>query len=118
MWRAVERNLAYVAGYGGLLEVNSAGLRKGLGEPYPKAEICEAFLRRGGRFTLSDDCHGVEQVGTNYEGVLEFVEKAGIREVYFLERGGPAFDHRFPDVSLSSVGLADLKRHAFWRVGR
>lgn len=113
VWRAVERNLAYIAGYGGLLEVNSAGLRKGLAEPYPKAEICEAFLKGGGRFTLSDDSHGVEQVGTKYGEVLEFVEKAGIQEIYFLERGRPAFDHRFPDVSLSSVGLADLKRHAF-----
>lgn len=40
VWRAIERNLGFIAGYGGLLELNSAGLRKGMSEPYPKAEIC------------------------------------------------------------------------------
>lgn len=73
-------------------------------------------MKHGGRFTLSDDSHGVEQVGLNYGKVLEFVEKAGINEIYFLDRGRPGFDQRFLDVSMSSASLADLKRHAFWRV--
>jgi len=41
VWRAINRNLEYIAGYGGLLELNSASLRKGMSEPYPKAEICK-----------------------------------------------------------------------------
>lgn len=146
VWERVERNLREVVAYGGLVEVNAAGLRKGLREPYPGRDICrvsflrvagvgelrgvgcglqcadvsswQAFLEMGGRFTLSDDSHGVEQVGTNYERVLQFVEETGIKEVHFLERGGVAFDQRFPNVSMSSVSLAELKRHAFWRVGR
>ena len=77
--------------------------------------FCQAFLKYGGRFTLSDDSHGVEHVGSNYEKMLEFIEKTGIEEIHFLERGGAGFDHRFPNVSMSSVSLADLKRHAFWR---
>ncbi|KAI9869929.1 MAG: histidinolphosphatase, partial [Pleopsidium flavum] len=67
VWRAINRNLEFIAGYGGLLELNSASLRKGMSEPYPKAEICKAFSKRGGRFTLSDDSHGTDQVGLNYE---------------------------------------------------
>lgn len=41
VWSRVLRNLEFVASYGGLLELNSAALRKGMKEPYPKAEICK-----------------------------------------------------------------------------
>ena len=49
VWGRVVRNLRVVRGYGGVLEVNSAGLRKGLGEPYPGRGVCEVSLgeRRG-----------------------------------------------------------------------
>lgn len=40
VWRKIQRNLAFVVEYGGVLEINSAALRKGMREPYPKAEIC------------------------------------------------------------------------------
>jgi len=40
VWRKIIRNLDYVASYGGILEINSASLRKGMSEPYPKLEIC------------------------------------------------------------------------------
>ena len=41
VWQRVLRNLDFIAGYGGVLELNSAALRKGMSEPYPKAEICK-----------------------------------------------------------------------------
>ena len=41
VWRKVLRNLDFVASYGGMLEINGAALRKGMSEPYPKAEICK-----------------------------------------------------------------------------
>lgn len=41
VWERIERNLRLVKGYGGVLEVNTSALRKGLGEPYPRREICE-----------------------------------------------------------------------------
>ena len=41
VWGRIQRNLGFVASYGGMIELNSAALRKGLSEPYPKAEICE-----------------------------------------------------------------------------
>lgn len=52
VWQRILRNLEFVAGYGGILELNSAALRKGLKEPYPKSEICkvryfQSHLHRG-----------------------------------------------------------------------
>ncbi|KAA6414634.1 MAG: histidinol-phosphatase [Lasallia pustulata] len=119
VWGKAVRNLEFVAGYGGLVELNSAALRKGMSEPYPKAEICEAFLAMGGRFTLSDDSHGVEQVGANYGRVLDFVEAVGIREISYLERGEKitgekTADERFRGVSTSAISLSELRKHAFW----
>lgn len=37
----VRRNLGLIVEYGGVLELNSAGLRKGLQEPYPIQAVCE-----------------------------------------------------------------------------
>ncbi|KAL1856818.1 FK506 binding protein proline rotamase rapamycin-binding protein [Paecilomyces lecythidis] len=44
VWKKILRNLDFIAEYGGLLELNSAALRKGMSEPYPKAEICKVRL--------------------------------------------------------------------------
>lgn len=41
VWSRILRNLDFVASYGGMLELNGAALRKGMSEPYPKAEICK-----------------------------------------------------------------------------
>ncbi|KAJ8123038.1 hypothetical protein ONZ43_g915 [Nemania bipapillata] len=41
VWERIERNLAFVASYGGWLECNSSALRKGLAEPYPCRLIAE-----------------------------------------------------------------------------
>ena len=44
VWEKILRNLEFVVGYGGLIEVNTSGLRKGLGEPYPGRSICEVSI--------------------------------------------------------------------------
>jgi histidinol-phosphatase (PHP family) len=41
VWSKVCRNLEIIASYGGILELNSAALRKGLNEPYPSVDICK-----------------------------------------------------------------------------
>lgn len=41
VWDRIQRNLQFVATYGGRLELNSSGLRKGLAEPYPCLPICQ-----------------------------------------------------------------------------
>ena len=43
-WAKIMRNLGFVATYGGVLELNTSALRKGLQQPYPRAEICDVSL--------------------------------------------------------------------------
>jgi len=114
VWKRIQRNLEYVVWYGGVLELNSSALRKGMSEPYPCLEICEAFLRIGGRFTLSDDSHSVDQVGTNYRRLLEFIRRAEIPDIYFVERGPQGRDRRFLNSRFSRVTSSELEGHSFW----
>lgn len=120
VWQKVMRNLRFVAEYGAVLEVNGSALRKGLKEAYPQVEMCKEFQSLGGRFTLSDDSHGVEQVGLNYRRALDCIKEAGIEELYYLgpaEDAAEAPDQRFPSVKWQSISVEELESHAFWKRG-
>ena len=39
-WEKAVRNISFVIEYGGVFEINSAALRKGLSHPYPMADLC------------------------------------------------------------------------------
>ena len=54
VWQKILRNLDLIFDYGGLVELNSAGLRKGMSEPYPKAEICKVGFHPRDRAILGD----------------------------------------------------------------
>lgn len=86
VWDKVVRNLTLVRRAGGWLECNSSALRKGLAEPYPARPIAEEWLRMGGKFTMSDDSHGIAQVATNYGKALDYLEGLGVTEVWTLKR--------------------------------
>ncbi|KAK5939716.1 hypothetical protein PMZ80_008097 [Knufia obscura] len=114
VWTKILRNLDFVASYGGILEINTAALRKGMAEPYPRSEICQAFLQRHGRFCLSDDSHGMAQIGTNYEKLLPFLERNNITILSYLTHvipSGNARDERFPTLSIESVAVSEVAGH-------
>lgn len=74
-----------------------------------------------GRFCLSDDSHGVDQVGLNYHRVLDFLDQAGITTLHYLERTSPEahesvtpVDPRFPHTQIRSQSVADVKKLQFW----
>jgi histidinol-phosphatase (PHP family) len=41
VWERIMRNLSVIVEQGGLVEINSSALRKGLKEPYPTRSVCE-----------------------------------------------------------------------------
>ncbi|KAH9868830.1 hypothetical protein J1614_007905 [Plenodomus biglobosus] len=114
VWEKIQRNLEYIASYGGLLELNSSGLRKGLAEPYPCRTICQRFLRLHGGFVMSDDSHGVDQIGTNYKRMLAFIQRAGIEKIHVADRDGERQQTRFPSIGFSSITVAHLAQLPFW----
>ncbi|KZM20545.1 Histidinol-phosphatase [Ascochyta rabiei] len=115
VWNKMKRNLQYIASYGGLLEFNSAGLRKGLAEPYPCLPVTKMFSSMGGGFVLSDDSHGIEQIGTNYPRLLEYIQRTGVEKIHFATRGcGYRLDSRFPSAGFSTIAVAALAELPFW----
>jgi HisJ family histidinol phosphate phosphatase len=109
VWERVVRNLEFVKGYGGWLECNTSGLRKGLAEAYPKREIAEEWVRMGGRFTFSDDSHGIAQVGTNYWRGLEYLESLGVVEVWTLERRKSGAEGKEGELVEKAVSIEEFK---------
>lgn len=71
----------------------------------------------GGRFCMSDDSHGIEQVGFGYQQVLDFVTQTGITDIHYLDLSeeGAAFDTRFPSTRIRSVSFEQLKQKAFYQ---
>lgn len=128
VWQKAQRNLKFIAEYGGLLELNSSALRKGMARQYPTTSICKVrhpcsssdmrmlklfkeFHRLGGRFCLSDDSHGIEQVGLNYHRVIEGIREANITSLYHVSKGSPAIDTRFPSTTVREVEIKTLEGH-------
>jgi histidinol-phosphatase (PHP family) len=73
------------------------------------------FLQMKGGFVMSDDSHGIDQIGTNYARLLAFIEKVGIKEIHFVDQAGVRFDSRFPSAGFSSIKVTDLARLPFWQ---
>lgn len=40
----------------------------------------------GGKFTMSDDSHGIGQVATNYARAITYLESLGVKEVWTFQR--------------------------------
>ncbi|KAH7031420.1 Polymerase/histidinol phosphatase-like protein [Microdochium trichocladiopsis] len=110
VWRRILRNLDFVASYGGWLECNSAALRKGLAEPYPARDIAEEWVKMGGRFTLSDDSHGIAQIGTNYARTIAYLESLGVSSVWTFQRVGVASGGKKAELLDREVPLEDVKK--------
>jgi histidinol-phosphatase (PHP family) len=77
----LEQTADAVAESGVVVDVNSAGLRKPVGEIYPSKKLLEMFHRRGVPIVLSSDAHAPEQVGMGYGESLLLVRGVGYREV-------------------------------------
>jgi len=67
----------------------------------------------GGRFALSDDSHGTDQIGTNYPRLMKFIQTLGIKELYYVDRDATSIDDRF-SAGLSRIAVADLLQLPFW----
>jgi histidinol-phosphatase (PHP family) len=84
----ITRALEAVKAVDGLLEINVATHRRGLGPVYPLPEILAEARRIGIDITLGDDSHGAHDVGVGLDAGLVAIEAAGYREVCYLAKPG------------------------------
>ena len=72
-----------------ILDLNTAGWRKGLPHPYPWSHETFVANKMGIPFCFGDDSHRVEQVGYGIERAREYLLKYGINTITVLTKEEP-----------------------------
>lgn len=83
---AAFRALDAVAEVGAILDLNTAGIRKGLGCPYPRPWLVREAHARGIPFCFGDDSHSPEQVGFGLDAARAYLVENGVRNITSLTR--------------------------------
>jgi len=68
-----------------VLEVNTAGLRKPIGELYPSRELLEEAYALDIPITFSSDAHSVEQIGFGYDVAIAQTKEIGYTKAATFE---------------------------------
>lgn len=88
----IEKILRTIISKGIALEVNSSGIRKGLGVPMPCEEYIELYRRLGGRMiTVGSDAHRISEIGADIPQVIELLKKVGFGEICVFRKKQPIF---------------------------
>ena len=82
VWNLIKRNVNFILGYGGLVELNSRSLKKKLPHPYPFKDILEFMVSVNVKFTLSDDSHGPSEVGLHYDQLYKVLLDNNIKSIW------------------------------------
>lgn len=87
--KKINRNIQAVVDYGGLFEINSRVWKRRFdADGCPSEEIINIIKSFNGRFTISDDCHGPDDVGMHYGRLYEYLKKNDIRDIWYLVSDG------------------------------
>lgn len=74
------------------LEINTSGLRYGLGAPHPNVEILKHFRQFGGEIiTVGSDAHRTEDLCGGFDVARQVLEAAGFRYAAFFRERKPTF---------------------------
>lgn len=69
------------------IEVNTSGLRQGLGETLPSFELLALYRNLGGEIlTIGSDAHQPEDVGHSFKVVLEKLQELGFENIYTFKK--------------------------------
>lgn len=102
--RAVADALEVVRRHECILDVNTAGYRKGLGMPYPAPWIVQLANDMGIPFCFGDDSHGPDQVGAGIERARQYLLENRVPTITTLVPGRGSLG--------SAVGNGALGRRA------
>lgn len=76
------------AGYGGMIEVNTGALVRGLRQvPYPAPFMLRHMAQRGARVIITADSHMVKTLDGGFAPALAFLQQAGFSTMAVLQQG-------------------------------
>ncbi len=88
----IDKILETMIRQGIALEVNSAGIRKGLHVPMPSAEYVKRYYDLGGRMiTVGSDAHRTADVGADIPECLDMLRDIGFKEICVFRKKQPIF---------------------------
>ena len=74
------------------LEINTAGLIKGLPCFHPKLEVLKRYLELGGELlTIGSDGHSPDKIGTEFAKTEELLKSCGVKGYYVYKNRKPEF---------------------------
>lgn len=85
---ACLRALDAIAANDGILDINTAGYRKGMPHPYPAPWILREAARRSIAVCFGDDSHSVQDVGAGLDEARVYLLENGYRHITALDRDG------------------------------
>ncbi|CAH02962.1 histidinol-phosphatase [Kluyveromyces lactis] len=109
----IVESLKYVVSYGGVVEINSAGLRKGKVDPYPHRDIVNLSkeVTPSIRYVTSDDAHGVSQIAVCYDEMLNYIENVvQLKQISYLEEQDDG------NIQIKDIFVEEVKRSEFWSI--
>jgi len=95
---AADTALRAIRGAGLVVDINTAGLRRPHGEPYPGPRLLRRCRELGIPVTISSDAHKPADLVANFATAAEVLRDVGYREIVALEDG-----RRLPRPLASSV---------------
>jgi len=81
----LDRLVDRIARAGVLVEINTAGLHKPIGEAYPTLDILQRLCAAGVAITFGSDAHRPEEVGRDFGQAVELARAAGYEGFALLE---------------------------------
>ena len=86
---AAREALSVIQKHGCILDVNTAGLRKGLGSPYPAPWLLRMAAHEFGiGVCFGDDSHSPEDVGAGIIETRQYLIENGVEHITYLAREG------------------------------
>lgn len=85
---SIERLLNVLIKKGKGIEINTAGFRKGVGQPNPDISILEKYYELGGEIiTVGSDAHKTADIAADFDRAETILKDVGFKKyAYFIER--------------------------------
>lgn len=74
------------------IEINTSGIRYGLGNPHPNVDIIKRYKELGGKIiTMGSDAHKIQDLAKDFNEAFDILEYVGYREIAIYHNRVPDF---------------------------
>ncbi|MBI5154037.1 histidinol-phosphatase HisJ family protein [Candidatus Poribacteria bacterium] len=82
----IEELIPRIVESGAVVEINTAGRDKPVGEFYPAPDIVRRLAKAGVGFTIGSDAHRPSEVGRHRADAVALLRECGVRDIYTFDQ--------------------------------